>query len=108
MGRRWACESRSGFPIHPRVPPPHLLGLTARAFNLDQLAFSDSRTPRGRLLPLALGIHQLRPKREDPALGGLGGMDGAAFFAKEMALAVARHAQPEQVPGAIHVAALKV
>jgi hypothetical protein len=35
-------------------------------------------------------------------------MDGAAFFTKEMALAVARHAQPEQVPGAIHVAALEV
>jgi hypothetical protein len=34
-------------------------------------------------------------------------MDGAARLTQEMALGVARHSQAQQVPGAVHVAALE-
>jgi uncharacterized protein (UPF0332 family) len=98
----------SSLAIHPRIRRPHLRRLAARTFNLDQLAFSNSRTVSRGLLPLAFGIHQLRPERKNAALRGFRRMNGAPLVPQEMALAVARHPEPQQVPGAIDVAPLEV
>ena len=101
-----ACPTH--FLVHPWIRFPHFDRLIPGALDLDQLTFADSGAVGGGFAPLTFRIHQLRPKREDAALGGFRRVDGTALVAQEVALGVARHPQAEQVPGAVNVTPLKV
>ena len=86
--------------VHPRIPFPHLLRLLARRSNLNQGTFPDSRAPARGLVPLPAAFHQLRPERENAALGGLRRMNRAAVITQEPAHGIAWHSQAHLVSGA--------
>src|SRR2546430_1958411 len=86
----------------------HLPRPLTRGFDLHQIALADPRTPRRRLWPLPLVIHQLRPKREDSALRRLHRMDRTSAVHQKMALHLTRDSQPKLPLGAINIAPLKL
>src|SRR5579863_3305794 len=79
--------------IQGRVRSAHLAYQLLDRRDLHQLTLANSRTPVRRPPPLAARLCQLRPKRKDPALSGLGGMNRASTGAQEAARRPARYPQ---------------
>ena len=71
--------------------------------NLDQISLADSGAASSGIAPKRPVGDQFWPEREEAALGGLDGMDGAAVGTQEPALAPFRLSQAEQVFGAVDV-----
>jgi len=86
-----------------RIILPHFGGIPPGFRDLDQRTFANSRAIGGRFVPFAAAFDQFRPKRENPALRGLSGMNRAAFRVQEMAMRLARYPQAEPPTGAVDI-----
>jgi hypothetical protein len=82
----------------------HFRGCFKCGPDLVQRSHSDTGAGLSGLLPGLAGFDEFGPEREQAALCGLGGMDGAATGKQEVALATAGLAEAEQMAGAIDIA----
>ena len=89
--------------IHIRIRAPLLFGDLHSRPDLNQRPFADPRAVLRRTIPLAPALDQLGPKRERPALRGLGGVNGTAVSRQERALFIGRLAEPHLVARAVDV-----
>lgn len=86
----------------------HFGGCFESCSNLDQRALADAGAEARGLTPCAAGGYELGPEGEEAALGGFGGVNGAAVFKQEGTLAVAGLAEAKQMAGAVDVAAFEL
>ena len=86
-----------------RVGRFHLFGSFVSFADLNQFALADAGAPFGGFLPLLAGFPEMRPPWEEAALCGFGGVDAAAGFGEEAALATARFAKAALMAGAVDV-----
>lgn len=75
--------------------------------NLDQISLADAGTTASGMAPKGPVGDQFGPKREEAALGGLNGVDGAAVSPQESTLAAFGFAESEQMFGAVDVASFE-
>ena len=94
--------------VHGGVGVFHFGSCFVSSTDLNQWADSDSGTALGGCLPLGPAFQQFGPEWKEPALGGLGRVEAATVFRKEMALFSPGFAEAEQVAGAVDEAALEV
>jgi len=71
--------------------------------DLHQRAGSDSGTVGGCRMPCPPIFYQLGPERKQTALGGFGGMNGAAIVQEKRTGFAPRLTQPQQMPRTIDV-----
>ncbi len=103
-----AAGGSGGAAVESGVGDAHFGGCFEGCSNLDQRPLADAGAEARGLAPCAAGGDEFGPEGEEAALGRLGGMDGAAVFEKEGALAVAGFAESEQMAGAVDVAAFEL
>jgi len=89
--------------IHRRISMLHFACNLHGDADLDQFAFTNSRTPPPFLDPSRPALHQLRPIWIDPALHRLDWMNRAALLGQEMTLTIWRLAQAQHSRIADHI-----
>ena len=93
--------------VHLRVGCSHLVCRFEGGADLDQFALSDARAVAGCFTPFGTVLDKLRPEREQTALGGFCGMNGAAIRLQEVTLAARGLAQTHAMARAIDVLGFK-
>jgi len=94
--------------VHGRVSLFHFGSGFEGCSETDQGAGADAGAVFRSGAPGGGGLDEFGPEREEAALGGFGGVDGAAVVEQEGALAVPGFAEAEEVAGAVDEAAFEL
>ncbi|MCX6624234.1 MAG: hypothetical protein NTY38_24865 [Acidobacteria bacterium] len=98
----------SDFAIQKRIGGSHFAGCSNRCTDLNQSSRSDTGTESGLFGPFSGVFDEFRPEGIEAALGGFGGMNGAAALTKKVAAGMLGNTQTEKMPCPIDVLQLKL